>query len=93
MVVGSVQIDDRRDTVTSDVKRVTDVCCCEEGPRRARSALCPVAVCDVSCAASAGPATVLSVVPDVIAIWRCSDVFAVSTGLVFMLFDIFLQLV
>jgi len=90
MVFGIVQIDDRRDNVTSNVKIVTDVYCCEEWQRRARSALCPVTVCDVSCAGPPGPATVLSVVPDVIAIWRCSDV---STGLVFMLFDIFLQLV
>ena len=93
MVVGIVHIDDRRDNVTSNVKRVTDVYCCEEWQRRSRSALCPVTVFDVSCAGPPGPATVLSIVPDVLAIWRCSDVFAVSTGLVFMLFYIFLQLV
>lgn len=30
MVFGIVQIDDRRDNVTSNVKIVTDVYCCEE---------------------------------------------------------------
>jgi len=38
-------------------------------------------------------ATVLSIVPVLIAIGRCSGVFAISAGLVFILFDIFLQLV